>query len=173
MGLTTPTQTQACPMHKLIRAAWNEGGKEQRGRTIAPWLVGQRYRPAIGTGPAPVFLSVERTSWFQCTVPGGVKGCCWAPLFMRAVDTRWSPWDVGWFPPYFADSRKWGKHYGWAPLPRAWELHVFGNEVLCIMGRSVPTLQWNDMHRQWREHITKKRCFSETSHTTGTKEERK
>lgn len=40
-------------------------------------------------------------------------------------------------------------------------------EDLCL------TLQWNDMHGQWREHITKKRCFSETSHTTGTKEERK
>ena len=40
-------------------------------------------------------------------------------------------------------------------------------EELCL------TLQWNDMHGQRREHITKKMYFSETSHAIGTKEERK
>lgn len=127
MGLTTPTQTQACPGHRLIRAAWNGQGKVKRERTMAPWLEGQALSAAIGTGPALVFLSVERVSWFQCTVPGGVKGHCWAPLFVRAVDTRWSPADGGWFPPYFSDSHKWEEHTLRALSPRAWLFHLFGD----------------------------------------------
>lgn len=140
MGLTTPTQTQACPEHRLIRAAWYGRGKVQRGRTMAPWLEGQalgrRYHPAIRTGPPLVFLSVERVSWFQCTVPAGVIGCCWAPLFVRSVDTRWSPGDRGWFLPYFSDSHKWEKHYRWAPLPTARKFHLFGDGGFVHPGKS-------------------------------------
>lgn len=62
---------------------------------MAPWLEGPCYRAAIRTGPALVFLSVGPTSWFPCTVPGGVKGDCWVPLFVRPVDTRRSPGDAG------------------------------------------------------------------------------
>lgn len=40
---------------------------------MAAWLEGRRYRATIRTGPALVSFSAEPTSWFPCTVPGGVK----------------------------------------------------------------------------------------------------
>lgn len=74
-----------------------------------------------------LFSFLWSASWFPCTVPGGVKGRCWAPLFVRPVDTRWSPGDAGWFLPCFSDSHKWEKLLRRDPSPRTWEWHLLGD----------------------------------------------
>lgn len=137
MGLTTSTQTQACPCTDLSGLLGMDKGRCRGREQWRPDWTGRRYQPAIGTGPALVFLSVECASWFQCTVPGSVKGCCWAPLFVRAVDIRWGTSDVGWFLPYFSDSHKWNS-LGQAPLPRAWQFYLFLEmKVLCTLSRTL------------------------------------
>ena len=144
-GFDSPNSNTSLPRAQTYQSCleWRRQGAEEKNNGALTG--GAALSAAIGTGPAPVFLPAERASWFQCTVPGGVKGCCRAPRFVRAVDTRWSPCDGGWFPPYFSDSCKWEKHCGWTPLPKAWELHLFGEEAFCVVERAVldPLVEWH------------------------------
>lgn len=129
MGLTSSTQTQTCPVHWLIRAVWNGQGRVGRQRTMVPWLRGRLiccHRNRAGT----CFPFCWAHRLVPCTVPGRVKGFCWAPMFVRAVDIRWSPGDGDQLLPYFSDYQKrktWWFHWLEFGNPIFLESHLFGD----------------------------------------------
>lgn len=135
MGLKTPAQTQACPGRGLIGAAWTGRWKGQSQRTMAPGPRGRLI--ALPSEQARLLFSFLRgASWSPCTVPGGVKGCCRAPLCVRPVDTRRSPGDAGCFPPCVPDSHKWEKLRGGDPSPTTGERHLSGDGGFVHPGNS-------------------------------------